>query len=179
MKAFAAPLLLALLSLTGCSSLKPSDFASQGPQFEPDQFFLGKVRSWGVIENRSGEPRTRFSTESLGTRSPEGDVVIRQTFTYDNGKVQQRTWHVHRLNAHCYRATAKDVVGTAKGEAYGNAFYWKYTIILKPGNPFSRVHLKQWMYQPEGSDEVFTRVVIKKFWITLAEVSESFHHVPP
>ena len=70
------------------------------------------------------------------------------------------------------------MVGKARGEAFGNAFRWKYTIALKPGNPFSHVHLKQWMYQPEGTDTLFTRVVVTKFGFVIGEVSESFQRVP-
>lgn len=164
--------------LAGCGSLKPRDFAGSATTFEPDEYFTGHVQSWGVFENRHGEPRSRFTTESMGTRDASGDTVIRQIFTHEDGSTQERLWHVHRLDAHHFEGTANDVVGTARGVAQGNAFRWEYTIALKPGNPFSHVHLKQWMYQPEGTQTVFTRAVVTKFGLTVGEVSESFHRVP-
>jgi len=164
--------------LAGCGSLKPRDFAGSTTQFEPDEYFSGHVKSWGVMENRRGEPRSRFTTESFGTRDAAGDTVIRQTFTHEDGSTQERVWHVHRLDAHHYKGTASDVVGTVRGEAQGNVFRWEYTIALKPGNPFSHVHLRQWMYLPEGTQTMFTRAVVTKFGLTLGEVSESFQRIP-
>ncbi|MEP6663928.1 MAG: DUF3833 family protein [Verrucomicrobiota bacterium] len=168
-----------LVIATGCSSLQPRDFAGATPTFEPDKYFTGHVRSWGVTENRAGEPKSRFTTESFGKRDASGDVMIEQTFHYEDGRTQKRLWHVHRIDAHHYEATANDVVGKAKGEAYGNAFRWEYTITLKPGNPFSHVRLHQWMYLPEGTETMFTRVAVKKFGLKIAQVSESFERVSP
>ncbi|MEO6034685.1 MAG: DUF3833 family protein [Verrucomicrobiota bacterium] len=162
---------------TGCSSLQPLDFADASTTFEPDTYFTGRVLSWGVTENRAGKPKTRFTTESIGKRDASGDVMIEQTFHYDGGRTQLRTWHVHRLDAHHYEAKANDVVGKARGEAQGNAFRWEYTIALKPGNPLANVRMQQWMFLPEGTDTMFTRVIVKKFGFRIAQVSESFHRM--
>ena len=78
---------------------------------------------------------------------------------------------------HHYEATANDVVGKARGEAQGNAFRWEYTIALKPGNPLANVRLHQWMYLPEGTETMFTRVAVKKFGIKIAQVTESFQRL--
>ena len=162
---------------TGCSSLKPRDFAGAKSVFKPDEYFLGQVRSWGVTENRSGEPRSRFTTESIGTREASGDVKIEQTFHFDDGRTQRRVWQVHRIDEHRYEATANDVVGKARGEADGNAFRWEYTIAVKPGNGLSHVHLRQWMYLPEGTETMFTRVEVRKFGVVLQRITESFRKV--
>lgn len=166
------------VSAVGCSSLKPRDFADSNTVFQPDSYFIGHTRSWGVTENRAGEPKSRFTTDCHGKRDAAGDVVIEQTFHFEGGRTQKRTWHVRRIDAHHYEATANDVVGKALGEAHGNAFRWEYTIALKPGNPLSHVHLQQWMYLPEGTETMFTRVEVKKFGITVRRVTESFQRVP-
>lgn len=160
--------------VTGCNSLQPRDFADSTTTLEPDKYFTGHVRSWGVTENRAGEPKSRFTTESFGKREADGDVTIEQTFHFDNGRTQKRTWRVHRIDAHHYEATANDVVGKARGETHGNAFRWEYTIAMKPGNPLFNVRLHQWMYLPEGTETLFTRVAVKKFGIKIAQVTESF-----
>lgn len=170
---------IALSIACGCGSLKPVDFSKSATSFKPDEFFLGEVRSWGVMENRRGEPRTRFTTHSIGSKDPaSGEMTLVQDFTHEDGRQQRRTWKVHRIDEHHFEGTANDVVGTARGVAYGNAFRWTYTIALKPGNPFANVHLKQWMYQQEGTSNVFTRAIVKKFGVTLGEVTESFQKQP-
>lgn len=171
--------MLAAVLLTGCGSLKPKDFARSSSSLEPDKYFTGVTRSWGVLENRAGEPRSHFTTESIGTREPSGDLNIQQTFTHEDNSTQMRLWHVHRIDAHRYEATANDVVGLARGLAYGNAFRWTYTIALKPGNPFSHVHLIQWMYLQPGTQTMFTRAVVRKFGLRVGEVAESFQRVSP
>jgi hypothetical protein len=172
------PLVIIGIWAVGCSSLKPRDFAGSKTIFEPDKYFLGHIHSWGVTENRAGEPGSRFTTDSFGTTEANGDVMIEQTFHYETRPTQKRTWQVHRLDAHHYEATANDVVGKAHGEADGNAFRWEYTIALKPGNPFSHVHLRQWMYLPEGTETMFTRVEVKKFGFTIQQITEEFQHLP-
>jgi hypothetical protein len=37
--------------------------------------------------------------------------------------------------------------------------------------------LRQWLYQPEGTDIVMTRLVGTKLGVTIFEVTESIHHV--
>jgi hypothetical protein len=171
-------LVLIGICLSGCGRLQPADFATSTTRFKPDEYFLGHVRSWGIQENRTGEPRSRFTTESFGENSAEGEMTITQVFTKENGKKQERLWKVRRLDEHRYEGTANDVVGKARGVAYGNAFRWKYTIALKPGNRFSHVRLKQWMYLPDGSEKMFTRAIVTKFGVTVAEVTESFEKIP-
>ncbi len=84
-----AALLALLLAAAGCASLRPESFAQAQPRFEPEKFFTGPCRSWGVIEDRSGRPRSRFRTEMMG-RWENGELVITQDFTFEDGRRQQR-----------------------------------------------------------------------------------------
>lgn len=176
-------LAIALCSLaaftSGCSSLSPGQFANAAPAFEPVAFFTGRTRSWGVFENRAGEPTRRFSTVCDGRReNGNGDLLLDQTFTYDDGSTQRRHWRIRRLDAHRYEATANDVVGTGTGEAYGNAFHWEYTVALQPGNPLFNVRLKQWMYLQAGAQTMMNRATVSKLGLPVAQVTEFFRREP-
>lgn len=168
-----AVLALALAgSLPGCSSLAPRDFSRGTPIFDPQVFFTGRTRSWGVFENRAGAPVRRFTTVSLGRRKGAA-LDLEQTFTYDDGSTQHRHWRIRRLDAHRFEATANDVAGPATGEAYGNVFHWEYTVELRPGNPLCNVRLKQWMYlQTDGT--MLNRGTIEKLGVQVAQVTEHF-----
>jgi hypothetical protein len=171
--ASAALILLCLLT-AGCHTLKPESFAGAGPRFEPEKFFEGPTRSWGVIESRSGKPKSRFRTEMMGRR--EGDsLVITQDFTFEDGHKQQRVFRVRRIDDHRYEATANDMVGVSRGEAYGNTFHWEYTIALRPGNPLANVRFKLWMYLQADGETMINRVTISKLGMILAETTEHFH----
>lgn len=166
-------LVLGVAAISGCASLKPSAFAGATPTFEPVAWFTGPTRSWGVIENRAGEPKSRFHTQLVGR--PDGDgIVLTQNFTFEIGRHQTRVWHLKRKSAHRYEATAADVIGPAIGEARGNAFHWSYTLQLKPGNPLSRVHMNDWMYLT-SDDTMVNRVVMSRLGVTLVQTTEYFH----
>jgi Protein of unknown function (DUF3833) len=166
-------LLFLVLGLFGCSPLEPSAFAGGEPHFEPEKFFAGRIHSWGVIENRSGDPGSRFTTEIEGR--PDGDaLVIEQHFAFDDGKRQERVWRLRRVGEHRYEATASDVVGTATGEAWGNAFRWEYTLATEPGNPLKNVGMKQWMYGVGDGSTMMNRVIVTKLGVVVAEVTEFF-----
>jgi hypothetical protein len=166
---------LGVCSLLKSYALQLRDFAGCEPRFEPEKFFAGETRSWGVFENRAGNPSQRFTTSASGHREGES-LVLHQTFTYENGRKQDRTWRIRRLDAHHYQATANDVVGIAKGEAYGNVFYLEYTVALKPGNPFFNVRLQQWMYGQDHGAAMVNSAKIAKLGVTLATVTEYFRH---
>ena len=187
LRPFASAALIAFCVLTGllaagCRTLQPESFAGNEPRFEPEKFFEGPTRSWGVIESRSGKPQSRFRTEMMGRR--EGDVlVITQDFTFEDGHKQQRVFRVRRVDEHRYEATANDMVGVSRGLAYGNTFHWEYTIALSPRNPLTHIRFKLWMYLQADGETMINRVTISKLGVILAETTEHFHRgtgpVPP
>lgn len=168
----ASSILVLAVLLGGCSSLKPQDFSAAVPRFEPDKFFEGPVQSWGVVETRSGAPKSRVRASLTGRR--EGaDLFITQNFTFEDGHTQQRNWKIRRIDEHRYEAFADDVKGPAVGYAFGNAFHWEYT--LQAGRSvFSRVRMEHWMYLLGDGQTMLNRVVIRKFGVILAQTTEYF-----
>lgn len=161
--------------MAGCASLTPEQFAGEKPDFNPMAYFTGRTHSWGVFENRAGQPRRPFQTRCVG-RMKGGVLLLDQEFTYDDGQRQERHWRIRRVDAHHYEATANDVVGTATGTAYGRAFHWEYTVALKPGDPLFNVRLQQWMYLQEGGRTLLNRGTVRTFGIQVAQITEQFIH---
>ncbi len=161
------------LLLTGCRSIQPQSFAAATPRFEPDRFFEGEVHSWGVVESPGGRPKSRLRADLMGRRDG-ADVVITQDFKFEDGKTKQRVWKIRRIDEHHYAASASDVIGPAIGEAFGNAFHWKYTLQLRPGNPLTRVRMEHWMYLTGDGTTLLNQVVIRKFGVIVARTTEYF-----
>jgi hypothetical protein len=172
-----AGLLFAVFSLGGCASLQPQDFAGSKTRFILDRYFLGHTRSWGVFEDRGAAPKRWFIADSIGKRQPDGTLVLTQHFVFSDGKKQLRIWRIRRIDENHWDATANDMIGVAHGVGYGNTLHWEYTIRVDAKNPLSDVHIRQWIYQPEGTDTVMTRLVITKLGLPLFQVTESIHHV--
>lgn len=168
---FIAPVLAA--GVGGCTSLPPAAFQDGRPIFEPEKFFSGHTRSWGVFETPAGEPTQRLTTETLG-HWEDDTLHIEQDLIFEKGKRQHRSWRLHRLDAHHYEATGNDIVGTARGLAYGNCFHWHFTIEDASGNPLGRLGMSQWMYlQPDGRT-LINRDTITKAGVIVAQVTEQF-----
>jgi hypothetical protein len=153
--------------------MQPADFATGRPVFDPMEFFTGHTKSAGVLENRRGTPTQHVTTETRGVR--EGDMLrLEQSLRFSDGRKQDRSWRIRKLDAHHFTATANDVVGTIEGEAYGNVFHWSFTLALSPGDPFGNVRMSQWMYlQPDGRT-MLNHSTIRKGGLVLAQVSEQF-----
>lgn len=153
--------------------MAPADFATNSPAFDPLAFFDGRTHSWAVIENRRGDPTSQFRADLHGRR--DGDtLVIEQNFTFAGGRRQTRTWRIRRLDAHRYEATANDVVGVSRGEAWGNAFRWRYTTEGKRAWFVDDLDYSLWMYLMEDGRTLINRVTISKFGVVVAQTTEQF-----
>jgi hypothetical protein len=106
-------------------------------------------------------------------RREGSDVVVTQDFTFEDGRMQQRVWRIHRVDEHRYEAVAPDVIGPAPGYAFGNTFHWIYTLQLRPGF-MSRVRMEHWMYLLGDGETMLNRVVIRKFGVIVAQTTEYF-----
>ena len=65
------------------------------------------------------------------------------------------------------------MIGTAVGEAYGNALNWRYDMDLKVGEGTLRVHFNDWMFLQE-SGVLVNRARVSKFGIEIGEVTLFF-----
>jgi hypothetical protein len=167
--------LLLLLTLSGCPSPLPlTRLADTQPTFDPIAFFTGRTASWGVFENRSGEPTGRVVTESVGRPDGADALQVVQQLRFEDGTVQQREWRLRRTAPQRYEATANDMAGVAIGETFGRTFHWRWELDRKDG---PSVTLEQWMYLMDGGSMV-NRTAISKLGIVLATVTEHFEKRP-
>jgi len=170
--------LVVVAALAACSPPLPlTTLADSSPAFDPVTFFTGRTASWGVFENRSGEPTGRIVTEGVGDPEGTDGLHMVQRLTFEDGKVVQRDWHLRRVAPHRYEATANDMVGVAVGETFGRAFHWRWVLLRDPDDPLSAVTLEQWMYLMDGGTMV-NRTVVTKLGIVVATVTEHFAKRP-
>ena len=165
--------LLAGLLLASCSDPIPVGAFGTGPALDPVRFFTGTVRSWGVIEDRRGQPTQIVTTDCQGEAEGPDGLHMLQRLHVGTDEVTTRDWHMRRVGPGRYEAIANDLVGTARGEAAGRAFHWQWVLALEPGNPVKNVTMDQWWYlMDDGS--MLNRTTIRKLGVILAEVTEHF-----
>lgn len=169
--------LLLMLGLLGCSDAMPIDgFRATAPAIDPIRFFTGHVRSWGVLEDRSGQPTGIVTTDCVGEASSD-ELHMVQRLTIGQEAPTTRTWQMRRTGPNRYEATANDMVGMATGETSGRAFHWTWTLALSPGNSLKNVSMDQWWYLLDDGS-ILNRTTVRKLGVILIEVSEHFAHVP-
>ncbi len=165
-------LIIGVTLLFGCQSQKVESFAGTEPRFVLEDFFAGKTRAWGIFEDLFGNLRRQFVVDITGTRNNEG-IVLDEHFEYRDGERDQRVWRIRRVDEHRYEGRADDIVGVARGRAYGNALNWQYTMDLKVEGGSWRVHFDDWMFlQPDGV--LINRARVRKWGITIGEVTLAF-----
>lgn len=168
-------ILLPLLWVAGCSTMKPGDFAGTEPRLDLFGYFEGRTRAWGIFQDRSGKLQRQFTVDILGV--VEGDrLTLTEDFLYADGETQQRIWVIDRLDEHRFEGRADDVIGHAEGLAYGQALNWRYTMALPYRGSTIEVRFDDWMFlQP---DEVLVnRATVSKFGFRVGEVTLFFSKI--
>ena len=164
--------LAAALALAGCSSTPVERYAAEKPVLDLARYFNGTIDGWGMFQDRSGEVVKRFHVVIEATWSG-GTGVLDESFTYSDGTTQKRVWTITRTGEGRYAGTAADVVGTASGQASGNALRWRYVMALPVDGRVYNVDFDDWMYLMD--DEVMlNRSAMSKWGIRLGDVTLSF-----
>ena len=167
-----AAIILSIVMLNGCQSMVPSDFAGSEPRLLIEDYFQGKTRAWGLFEDRFGNVRRQFTVDIDGTW--DGEVlVLDEHFEYSDGELDRRVWRIRKTGDHTYEGSAGDIIGTATGEAHGNAFNWQYRMDLAVGDRSWRVTFDDWMFlQPDGV--LLNRAQVSKFGLEIGTVTLAF-----
>lgn len=161
-----------LLIVSGCTTMKPTDFKNSEPRLVLEKYFAGKTRAWGLFEDRFGKVRRQFTVEITGSWDGE-TLELDERFAYNDGETDRRVWRIRKTGDHHYEGRADDVIGVATGEAYGSALNWRYDMDLKVGDGSLRVHFNDWMFlQP--SNVLINRARVSKFGIDIGEVTLVF-----
>ena len=160
------------LMLGGCASQNIDQYRAEKPELDLQNYFNGTLDAYGVFTDRSGAVVKRFTVVMRCTwQGNEG--VLDEDFTYSDGSTQKRVWRLTKLPDGKYTGTAGDVVGTAQGQARGNAFFWTYTLSLPVDGRVYDVQFEDWMYLM--TDKVMlNKATMRKFGVSLGEVTLSF-----
>ena len=164
---------LSLFVLSACgTAMKAEDFANSQPRLEIETFFAGKVKAWGMFEDRFGKVRRQFTVDIDGTWDGR-QLVLDERFLYSDGERERRVWTIVKTGEHTYTGTAGDVIGTAQGKSYGNALNWAYDMNLKVDDGTWKVSFDDWMFlQPDGV--LLNRAVVRRWGIVIGSVTLAF-----
>ena len=149
--------------------IRGDQYREQQPEFVLEEYFNGKLKAWGGIQDRSGNVTTRFEADLVGAWQGNSGTLDEEFRFYD-GKVQQRHWDILKGDSGHYSATAGDIIGTATGQSFGNAFRWNYVMDVPVDDTHYRLKFDDWMWALQDG-AVLNRSYMKKFGIVVAELS--------
>ena len=160
-----------IMLIIGCATtLDGSRYLAQEPGFDLFKFFDGEVRAWGIVQNRSGEVVQRFEVDIDGSISGQ-TITLDEVFRYGLGDgVTERVWTITRRDDGSYVGGAGDILGTATGSSYGNAFRWTYSMDLPVDDTTYRVKFDDWIFALDDR-RILNRSYIQKFGLDVAEVT--------
>lgn len=139
------------------------------PVFKLEEFFDGKIKGYGLLEDWRGRMTRRF--EVTIDASWQGNIgTLDEEFLFDDGERQHRVWTVTKHADGTYSGTAGDILNTASGAVAGPAAQWKYQMDLTVKGRTIRITFDDWMYLI-NKDVVINRSYLKKFGLTVAELT--------
>ncbi len=160
------------LALAGCAGPQASDYAAERPLLELSSYFNGTLDAYGVFTDRSGRVVKRF-TVVMRCSWQGDDGVLDEDFLYSDGTREKRVWRLKKLADGRFTGTADDVVGSAQGQASGNALRWAYTLALPVDGRVWQVEFDDWMFLMDER-VMLNKAVMSKWGVRLGEVTLTF-----
>jgi hypothetical protein len=160
------------LAISGCAANNIEAYKSEKPELDLRSYFNGTLDAYGIFTDRSGQVVKRFSVVMQCTWTGD-DGVLDEAFTYSDGSTQRRVWRIKKGPDGRYTGQADDVVGSALGQARGNALNWRYTLALPVNGKVYEVQFDDWMYLMTPT-VMLNKARMSKFGFFLGEVTLSF-----
>jgi hypothetical protein len=165
--------LIIFFILTGCTNtMKPTDFKDQNPRLIIEDYLSGKVKAWGVLQNRSGKVTRQFKAD-LNGKWDGTQLILDETFNWTDGEKQTRQWTIKKIDKHNYEGSASDVVGKAKGFSYGPAFKFEYVLLVPVKGKDIKITFDDWIFMQDEKVAI-NRATMTKFGIKVAELTVMF-----
>ncbi|GGB91804.1 lipoprotein [Marinobacterium zhoushanense] len=140
--------------------------------FDLFDYFQGTTRAYGIFETPFGRCRRQLVVDLEGRI--EGDtLVLHESFEYDNGELQQRTWRIQRLSSIQYRGVAADLSKPAAGKIEGNRLFWRYQLNLSVGQRTVRIDFNDQMFLM-ADGVLINRARLSKWGVHVGSVTLAF-----
>ncbi len=168
-------LIISIFLITSCSNnsaMKPEDFKNKEPRLVIEEYLSGKIKAWGVLQNRSGKVTRQFSADLNGTWDGK-ELTLKEKFIWDDGEIQDREWKINKIDEHNYEGTAGDVVGKAIGYSYGPAFKFEYVLLVPVKGRELKITFDDWIFKQDERVAI-NRATMTKFGFKVAELTVVF-----
>lgn len=136
--------------------------------FDLLSYFEGRTLAEGVFEDRSGNPKRRFSVEMTG-RASGTTLVLEEHFLFDDGERQERTWTLTRDGDLTFTGRCEDSINEALGGFQAGLATLNSKLRLKVGARLIPMDFSDAFYDT-GSGTVLNRSTVSKWGIRIGQV---------
>ena len=161
-----------ILLLNNCSEMKPEDYKGTKPIIKIEEYFQGKVKAWGMLQGRSGEVKRQFVAEMKGEFDGQ-NLILEETFVWNDGEEQKRTWMIKKIGDNKYEGTASDVIGIAKGVSFGSVFKFEYKLLVPYKDKKIQIKFDDWIFKQDEKTAI-NKATLTKFGFKVGELTVFF-----
>jgi hypothetical protein len=141
---------------------------NEAAHFDLLSYFEGNTHASGMFESRGGALKRRFSVDMTGRT--EGDtLVLDETFLFDDGERQKRTWTLTRGQDLNFSGTCEDSISPAHGAFAQGCAYLTSNLLLKVGSRLVAMRFDDVFYDT-GNGAVLNRSTVSKWGIRVGQV---------
>lgn len=144
----------------GARSIEVNHLAE--PKLDFFAFFNGKVQGSGLVRDWRGKITRQFTVTMVGSYAPDQQLIIDETFEFNDGQAQTRRWQVKRLANGELEGFANDTIGLARGKVLGNAMNWRYQLTIPYKGHSIALTFDDWLYLQQ--DQQLLNVVTMRKW---------------
>jgi len=157
------------ICIFGCGKVKISDYQDTQPTLDLKQFFNGQLKAYGMLQDRQGLVFRKFSAD-ITAHWENNTGYLDETFYFDDGEISTRLWVLTDHGGGRYTGKAGDVVGEAKGQVEGAAFYWTYVLQVPYKDSTIDLRLDDWLYLV-SNDRLINKTRLSKFGFGAGELT--------
>lgn len=142
-------------------------------EFKIEEYFYGHVQAEGIVEDRYGKVRRKFSV-TIDGRYEGNEFILDESFHFDDGETSKRIWTVSRVAPGHYEGRADDVIGFAKGQTNGREMLWTYRLRLPMGKRTWNIDFHDRMFL-RGDGVMLNIADMRKWGLKIGRITISFH----
>lgn len=136
--------------------------------FDLLSYFEGRTVAEGVFEDRSGNPKRRFTVEMTG-RASGTSLELEEHFLFDDGERQERTWTLTRGGDLTFTGRCEDSVDEARGSFGPGHASLISKVRLKVGARMIAMDFADLFYDT-GGGTVLNRSTVSKWGVRVGQV---------
>ena len=137
-------------------------------QFDLLAYFEGKTFASGIFEDRAGRTKRTFTVELEG-RASGNTLTLDESFVFDDGERQTRTWTLTRDGTDSFTGTCSDAASPAKGQFDTGRAVMQSSLRLDVGSRKIALNFDDAFYDI-GNGAVLNRSTVTKWGFHVGQV---------